>query len=191
MRRMVAILSLVTLTGCGSSSPSPGVLPSYQLITVPPSSTMGPSATSSSATASGAKSTSQATTGVPDATSIVVKLQAADLPIIMIAPVTPDNDVDGLLARSHGYLSKVTFTDTRVKVTGIPKKGAGSASQGGAVEVFRSVAQALARSSSIQANQKSDPAFGKEYDYVSGAVLLRVSGHLSDEQARRYQAGLG
>jgi hypothetical protein len=54
---------------------------------------------------------------------------------------------------------------------------------GGSVEVFRTTSQAKARMRYIERFSSLFP----EYDYVRGAVLLRVSSTLTPRQARGYQ----
>ncbi len=46
----------------------------------------------------------------------------------------------------------------------------------------------MRRARYIQRIVQAAPALGAEYDYVAGAILLRVSGQLTPAQARRYKA---
>jgi hypothetical protein len=46
------------------------------------------------------------------------------------------------------------------------------------------------RAAYIEAVTQAAPILGAEYDYVSGGVLLRVSGILTPAQARQYEEAL-
>lgn len=56
--------------------------------------------------------------------------------------------------------------------------------------MYRGHAGAVRRARYIQDIVQAAPALGAEYDYVAGAVLLRVPGQLTPAQARRYRAAL-
>jgi hypothetical protein len=56
--------------------------------------------------------------------------------------------------------------------------------------VFANHAGAVRRARYIQGIIQAAPVLGAEYDYVAGAVLLRVSGQLTPAQARRYRAAI-
>jgi len=101
--------------------------------------------------------------------------------------VTAANDPDHLLGRPGQYTSKVTFTDSRIKAADVVDPSKGSVDLGGEVEVFGDAAGAKARAKYIQAVTKSLPALA-EYDYVHGAVLVRVSHYLTPAQAAGYKS---
>ncbi|MFE9555618.1 hypothetical protein ACFYOD_19360 [Streptomyces sp. NPDC006703] len=101
--------------------------------------------------------------------------------------VTADNDPNHLLGRSGQYTSKVTFTDSRIKASDTDGLKPGDVELGGAVETFTSSADAGARAKYIQAVTKSIPAL-TEYDYVHGALVVRVSRFLTPAQASTYKA---
>lgn len=112
-------------------------------------------------------------------------LKARGLPIASVQIFTAADDPNHLLGRPGEYTSKTEFADTRI--TGEAGQGVAA---GGSVEVFPDHAGAVRRARYIQALVQADPALGAEYDYVAGAVLLRVSGQLTPAQARRYKRAL-
>ncbi|MFJ8188889.1 hypothetical protein ACIQ8D_03665 [Streptomyces sp. NPDC096094] len=101
--------------------------------------------------------------------------------------VTEDNDPNHLLGRPNQYTSKVTFTDSRIKVDDVADAEPGSIGLGGAIEVFATAADAQARADYIQNVTKGMPMLA-EYDFVSGTVLIRVSHYLTPTQAADYKA---
>ncbi|MFE5757542.1 hypothetical protein ACFQ7M_19395 [Streptomyces massasporeus] len=72
------------------------------------------------------------------------------------------------------------------EVEGVDK---GDVSRGGAVEAFDSAADAKARADYIESVTKGMPAL-TEYRYLSGPVLVRVSRHLTPDQAAEYEAAV-
>jgi len=129
----------------------------------------------------------------------------------VIAPATPEVDRSGayppaaldslaeadpkkLLGGPCGYLSKVSFTDSRISTapdTASFSKDVspGSVDLGGIVEVFPHTQGAQEHMTFIQSVAKRLPMVS-EYDYVSGPVMLRVRKELSPAQAGEYQAVL-
>ncbi|MCC3273221.1 hypothetical protein MUK71_03870 [Arthrobacter zhangbolii] len=102
--------------------------------------------------------------------------------ISAVTEVTELNDTNGLIGRPGQYISAAWISDTAADSaeTGI---------DGGAVvEVFADEADAQTRSDYIQGVLEGmGPAFGTEYHYMDGAVLLRVSGVLMPSQAALYE----
>lgn len=115
-------------------------------------------------------------------TKLAAKVPAAKLS----ETVTAANDGNHLLGRPGQYTSKVDFTDSRIKASDIEYTKKGDVERGGAIEVFGSPADAQARAKYIQAVTKSLPMLA-EYDYVHGAVLVRVSHYLTPDQAGAYK----
>jgi hypothetical protein len=109
-------------------------------------------------------------------------LKKHGLPVTSIQIFTAADDPNHLLGRPGEYTSKTEFADTRI--TGEAGQGVAA---GGSVEVFPGHVGAVRRARYIQTLVQADPALGAEYDYVAGAVLLRVSGQLTPSQARRYK----
>ncbi|HEY6424310.1 MAG TPA: hypothetical protein VIY28_13885 [Pseudonocardiaceae bacterium] len=104
---------------------------------------------------------------------------------------TAETDKNKLLGRPGGYVSKASFTDSRISPTGegFTDTSPGAADAGGSVEVFADDQAAGARLKYIQAITANTPMF-TEYDYVSGPVLVRVSRSLTPQQAAEYQSAL-
>lgn len=127
------------------------------------------------------------------ATTAFTKLSAAVKTAKLSGTVTAANDPDHLLGRPNQYTSKVTFSDSRIKASDVAGTSKGDVTRGGEIEVFADAASAEARAKYIEAVTKSMPALA-EYDYVHGAVLVRVSMLLTPAQAGGYKsaaAGLG
>ena len=53
--------------------------------------------------------------------------------------------------------------------------------------MFKNASGAKARKRYIMAITQASPMVGGEYDYIVGAVLVRVSGLLTPSQARMYR----
>lgn len=102
---------------------------------------------------------------------------------------TAETDPNDLLGRPGGYTSKATFVDTRVAPGEVVDDRPGSVDLGGSIEVFVNADDAQARAEYVGAITRSVPAFA-EYQYRSGAVLLRVSGQLTPDQAAAYETAL-
>jgi hypothetical protein len=98
---------------------------------------------------------------------------------------TAATDPNKLLGRPGGYTSKADFTDQRAK----PNLD-DEVQHGGSVEVYKDPAAAKKRDEYIAKILEGMPAFGAEYHYVKGGILLRVSGALTPEQAAEYEAAL-
>jgi len=108
-------------------------------------------------------------------------------PSVVFTAATDPND---LLGRPNGYVSKASFTDTRIDQATLEGLEPGAVDFGGTVEVFEDEDAATKRMEYIQAVLGSDTPFGTEYDYVRGPVLLRVIGTLTPDQAAAYEAAL-
>jgi hypothetical protein len=167
---MTLSLVAVVLGACGSSaqtqstnlSASPGAA-------VQPSSSPSPTATPL------------------DAAGMVAKLKAAGLPIGTVIVYSATTDVNHLLGRPNGYLSKANFVDKRITASAANYLPVGDVSRGGSVEVFKAAAGAQARMKYLQGIDAAMPILGAEYDYVVGDALIRVSDVLTPSQARAYR----
>lgn len=126
----------------------------------------------------------------PDAASIV-KVLAGRVPGAQPSVVfTAGSDPNHLLGRSNGYRSKASWVDSRVNKDDTLGSDPGDTELGGSVEVFTSSGAAKDRCDYIQRIEKALPAGGAEYDYIRGGALVRVSGLLTPDQAKEYQAAL-
>jgi hypothetical protein len=98
-------------------------------------------------------------------------------------------DPNHLLGRSGGYVSKASFTDSRIPPSSTGGAARGDVLLGGSVEVYPSAAGAAARSRYIGGIAQAMPGIA-EYDYLAGPVLVRVSGLLTPQQAESYDRAL-
>lgn len=93
---------------------------------------------------------------------------------------TAATDQNQLLGRPGGYTSAATIVDKRLTCTDP------STDCGATIEVFPTSDQATARSEYIQSILGGGGVLGTEYHYFSGTALLRVTGHLTPDQAKAY-----
>ncbi|MFN8523209.1 MAG: hypothetical protein U0821_08910 [Chloroflexota bacterium] len=120
------------------------------------------------------------------AVEIVDRFHAGGLPVTEVVVLTADTDPNKLLGRPGGYLEKVSWRDTRVKV----KYGdIVSLSDGGSIEVFGDADGAARRRAYIEALSTAAPIFG-HYAFQHGKVVLHVSKDLTPDQAAQYRAVL-
>ncbi|MEV7042833.1 hypothetical protein [Amycolatopsis sp. NPDC051061] len=123
----------------------------------------------------------------PKSAEDVTKTLGAKIPTVkLFKAYTAEDDPNQLLGRPNGYSSKTAFSDSRIKADDVEFAKEDAVERGGSVEVF---AGAKARMDFIQSVAKGMPAVG-EYDYVKGAVLVRVSRFLTPDQAKEYQVAL-
>ena len=145
---------------------------------------------SSSGTSSSAPAKANAVAATPLTASTAFTKLATTVPTAKLSgTVTAANDPNHLLGRPGQYTSKTTFTDTRIKAADVEFTKPGDVERGGAIEVFGSPSDAQTRAKYIQAVTKSLPALA-EYDYVHGAVLVRVSHYLTPAQATGYKTAV-
>lgn len=100
---------------------------------------------------------------------------------------TAETDPNDLLGRPGGYESKASFADSRIPPSETLGYSEGAVELGGSVEVFANADAARQRMEYIQS---IGPPLANEYDYVSGPVLLRVTGKLPPKQAGEYETAL-
>lgn len=100
---------------------------------------------------------------------------------------TAETDPNHLLGRPGGYTSKASFVDNRIDRNETLGSSPGSVELGGSVEVFANEADAQKRKDFLKA---IGPPLANEYDYLNGAILLRVSDILTPKQAAEYQTAL-
>jgi hypothetical protein len=124
-----------------------------------------------------------------DAATALANLKDAGLPITDSAVITETNDANDLIGRPGQYVSKVAFADSRL---GVPIDPAEPGNEGGgSIEVFADGADAQARSDYIQATLQSlGPIAGTEYHYLTGPILVRVTGELPPSVAAEYEAAV-
>lgn len=139
------------------------------------------------ACSSGGSSGTSAPTGdsssSANASSIARDLEASVGSVTKVIEVTEDNDPNDLIGRPNGYLSGAVIFDSGVDC-GVDL----GVDCGATIEVWPSADQAKSRSEYIQGLQRASPLLGSEYDYLDGAVLLRVTGDLKPTVAKKYEA---
>lgn len=122
----------------------------------------------------------------PTAQQVVTELDQ-QIPTVTPGVVfTAETDPHHLLGRPGGYLSKVSFFDSRID-PGTASASEGGIQRGGLVEAFADEHSAQLR---MEYLQTQGPPYGEEYSYVSGPVLVRVANALTPEQASEYAAAL-
>jgi len=114
---------------------------------------------------------------------LAAKIHFAHLTIVYNAKTDPNH----LLGRPNGYLSKASFSDSRVSSSDTIGDTKGDVGFGGSVEVYPNASAAKARANYIESLEKAAPILGTEYDYVNGPILLRVSQYLTPSQAKGYE----
>lgn len=158
--------SLLAAAGCGSTGGGGTAAP-------PPAAASG-----NTAPAAAAKHLT--------ADQVAKALQARGLPVKRIVVFDESTDPNGKLGRPGQYTSKVNFTDPRAK-GGPQAEGGKDVSAGGSVEVFSDPAGAVSRGTYIQTVLRGAQILGSEYDYISGGVLLRLSGDIPPSGAKKYE----
>jgi hypothetical protein len=125
-----------------------------------------------------------------DATAVVDRLASRGLPVTLTVTYTFGSDPNHLLGRPNGYLSKASFTDSRIQSASVRDPSLGSVDLGGSVEVFASPDIASTRAAYLQRVENAATFLGSEYDFVAGDILVRVSGDLTAKQANEYKSTL-
>jgi hypothetical protein len=140
-----------------------------------------PSATASIKTADVAPS-AQVSTPAVDAAAVLAALSSAGLPMSHGSVQDEDSDPNNLLGRPNGYLSRASFDVPGADVNADKY----DIDRGGVIEVWPDAASAKARSDYIQGVLKAAPMLGTEYDYLSGSVLVRLSGRIKPSVATKF-----
>lgn len=139
------------------------------------------------ASCSSADSSTSAPAPARTADQVVSTLTGKIPTVKLVKAYTAEDDPNHLLGRPNGYTSKAAFADSRVPADQLQGDDADDTDRGGSVEVFPDEAGAKTRMDYIQTVTKGLPG-AAEYDYVVGAVLVRVSHLLTPDQAAGYQA---
>jgi len=135
----------------------------------------------------GCQSTNSNSASEPTTAEEIIKaLQDTGFPITEICVFTAENDPNSLLGRPGQYITKASFVDSRAEEVLDDNIGV---SNGGSIETFENTTDAKKRYEYISEIAKSSPMFA-EYDYLSDKVVLRVSKHLTPEQASDYESSL-
>ncbi|MEX5709508.1 hypothetical protein AB1484_14625, partial [Parafrankia sp. FMc6] len=124
----------------------------------------------------------------PTAEQVAILLANQGLPLRTTVVYTAQNDPDRLLGRPGGYSSRLAFTDERISASEIAGAPADAIERGGAIEVFVDPASAAGRGAALRAPAGGD--LPKEYTYVRGTIVLRLSLILPEEMAAGYETAL-
>jgi hypothetical protein len=124
------------------------------------------------------------------ADAVAARLAARGLPLTTATVYTAATDPNQLLGKPGGYNSKVEFADTRTGVSPAGAPGGDPVAIGGSVEVFPDAASAGARLQRLRQLATAGGQLSQEFDYQQGAVVLRVSNYLTQNQAAGYQSAL-
>ncbi len=168
--RLILAAALLAAAMAGCAQQQPAAQPSAaQSTTVAQSPTPAPSTPQKAASA----------------LDVAQKIKAAVPTVTGITEITQANDANKLLGRPGQYTSGAWLTDTAGKPAATGVDG------GAVVEVFATADDASTRSAYIQGQlKKLGPAYGTEYDYLNGPVLVRVSGKLTPDAAALYEAAI-
>src|SRR4051794_8330293 len=112
---------------------------------------------------------------------VVAAIQAAVPQVTKVVELTAANDPNELLGRPNGYTAAWKIYDSRAECDSPLDTTCGAT-----IEVWPTTADAKSRSAYIQGILKKAPMLGTEYDTVSGAILLRVTGNLTPGEAAAY-----
>ncbi|MDK1328286.1 hypothetical protein [Arthrobacter sp. zg-Y1143] len=115
------------------------------------------------------------------AIAIAQQLQAVVPGITSVTEVTAENDPGGFIGQPGYYTSAAWIADASAAA---PEN---SVVGGAVVEVFASEADAQARFAQLQEHLALGAAYKREYMYLQGTALLRVTGMLGDERAALYE----
>lgn len=115
------------------------------------------------------------------AVSIAEDVESQVDSVTKIVEITEDNDPNNLIGRPNGYETAAVIYDSRVHCDDL------GVECGAVVEQWPDDAAAEQRSAYIQGILEGTPAFGTEYHYLDGAVLLRVWGDLNPTDAEEYE----
>ena len=126
----------------------------------------------------------------PRASRAVAVLERNGLPIRGVIVYSADTDPNHLLGQPGGYTSKVAWTDSRINPSGGGVTSTGSVELGGSIEVYASHSGAQQRAKYI-ANIAAKTPILKEYDFVAGDIVLRLSSALTPNEVHQYAASLG
>jgi hypothetical protein len=185
LRHLLALLLLITAIACSApGEPQDPAAEGTARQDSTPSATAGRSMTQP-------ESALQQAPPQETAEQVIARL-ATRIPTARLSVVyNAQTDPNELLGTPNAYVSKAAFTDTRIDPAQANDTETGSIELGGSVEVFLDEADARARKQYLDQTLAELPIDVSEYSYLHGPVLLRLSRHLTPEQAAEYEAALG
>ncbi|MEO8519202.1 MAG: hypothetical protein ABI438_08455 [Dermatophilaceae bacterium] len=137
-------------------------------------------------------STTSATTAVPTtplgkdaATASAIKIQALVPSAVNVVTITAKNDPNPLFGKPGAYISAAVIYEKVNQCTTLV------VACGAKVEVYKSAAEATARTNYLLGVKKSGMIPGGEYDYLRGVAVLRVFGGVKASVAEDYQSAFG
>jgi hypothetical protein len=96
---------------------------------------------------------------------------------------TAENDENHMLGRPGQYTARVAFE----LPGGDPDAKVGAIERGGGFEIWPDAASARRRHEFITGMLQATPLLGTEYDYLAGAVLVRVTGKVPPATAKKVE----
>ena len=159
--------AVLALTGCGGST----------------TSASRPSTDTSTTIA--ATAASKTPLGGDAATASAKKIAALIPSVVKVVTITKNNDPNPIFGKPGSYVSAaVIYEKTSTCTTLVVACGA-------KVEVYKSAADAAARTKYLLGMKKTGAIVGGEYDYVRGVEVLRVFGGVTPALAEKYRAAFG
>lgn len=113
------------------------------------------------------------------AEELVNGLKDAKLSVDKVIVFTEETDRNNLLGKPEQYISKVNFADSNLKQEGTDPNG-------GSIETFNTKKDLNTRKDYLESVYKTNPMF-KEYIFVNGTYLLRLSKDLTGTQMDMYK----
>jgi hypothetical protein len=166
--------AVLALTGCGAS-PTPAPKPSAD------TSTAQSTARSTTAAAPDAAATSVA----GDATSSAKKIEARVPSVVKVVTITEKNDPNPIFGRPGAYVSAAVLYEKSSTCTAL------AVACGAKVEVYKSQADATARTKYLLGMKRDGMIPDGESDYLRGVSVLRVFGGLTPALTEQYHAAFG
>ena len=124
-----------------------------------------------------------AAAGAVSARAAAEAIKAAVPEVTEIIDHTYESDSNGLLGRPNGYVAASVLVDSRGGCVSGPGVDCGAV-----IEQFPDESGARRRADYLQAIGKAAPMLANEWSVVKGDLLLRISGELTPEQAKAYEA---
>ncbi|GAA1397445.1 hypothetical protein GCM10009639_34840 [Kitasatospora putterlickiae] len=189
----LAAASLALAAACSSTgTDKPAAVPAASApAAVETSAASTPTAAATTAAAPTSTAPAATTPAAPmDANAALTALSKAVPSIKLVKAYTAETDPNHLLGRPGQYVSKVAFSDSRLKAADLEGADEDDIIRGGSIETFATETEAAARLGYLQGVIKALPA-ALEYDYVvRGTVLIRASKLLTPDQAKGLEVTL-
>ncbi|MEP7192141.1 MAG: hypothetical protein ABI903_04680 [Actinomycetota bacterium] len=119
------------------------------------------------------------------ATASATKIEALVPSVVRVVTMTKDNDPNPIFGQPGSYVSAAVIYEKVSTCTTLV------VACGAKVEVYKSTADAAARTKYLLSMNKSGAIVGGEYDYIRGVEVLRVFGGVPASLAETYRASFG